>query len=71
MKKERCEASRNYVCLNRSEGNKLYEYYNFALAEQEAQTFEEHLLLCFLCQEEILTLDTIFNALKENKELFG
>jgi hypothetical protein len=51
-------------------GNNLYNFYNRALPEREEREFEEHLLLCFYCQETILTLDRIFDALRESETLF-
>jgi hypothetical protein len=65
MKNERGESNLSYVCLDQGEGSKLYDYYNYLLAERAARKFEEHLLLCFHCQEEVLTLDLIFSTLKD------
>jgi hypothetical protein len=70
MKNERGNSNRRYVCLDRRVGNNLYDFYNCALAEREARAFEEHLLFCFRCQEEILTLDLILNTLKEADTFF-
>ena len=70
MKNERGDSNSRYVCLDRRVGKNLYGFYNHALAEREEHEFEEHLLFCFHCQEKILTLDMIFNALKGGETLF-
>ena len=53
MKNQSWDANRRYVCLDRRVGNKLYDFYNHHLTEREERAFEEHLFLCFRCQDEI------------------
>jgi hypothetical protein len=57
------------VCTDASQGEMVYDYFNDALAETSARKFEEHLLLCFHCQDIILSLDSIFDLLAENSNL--
>lgn len=68
MKRKEHPSLRRYLCLDRREGQKLLDYYNQTLTEQEACGFEEHLLFCFRCQEILVTLDLIFRTLKERQE---
>jgi hypothetical protein len=68
MKREKVHLRSTFICLDRKKGNKLYDYYNQALTASEARSFEEHLFCCFLCQEKLLILDSIFRVLQQRKE---
>lgn len=59
-----------YVCIAPVGGEKLYDYYNGVLEEAEARRFEEHLFLCFHCQERLMKLDWVFAALREKPKAF-
>jgi hypothetical protein len=73
------EISDNYVCIDPSQGNKLFDYYNGSLNEttttkggaqstKEVEEFEEHLLFCHACQEKFMQLENMFNTLREEME---
>jgi hypothetical protein len=61
MDKER--RTTEYLCIAPDDGEKLYDYYNGVLGEAEARRFEEHLALCFRCQDRLLKLDWITKTL--------
>jgi len=58
------------TCIEASQGERVYEYFNGILSEAASQRFEEHLLLCFRCQDTVLSLDAIFDLLAEKKDVF-
>lgn len=61
-----------YICIDERIGKWIYGYYNETLSVEKTQCVEQHLLLCFRCQETFLTLYSIFEALRANREqLFG
>lgn len=60
-----------YTCIEPEVGRSVYEYFNSILSEDEARHFEEHLFICFKCQDVVLTLDQIFEVLSQTPaELF-
>ena len=59
-----------YVCIDRTIGNRVFEYYHQGLTGEEQRRFEEHLFLCFRCQETVKEVDLIFKTLMENREEF-
>jgi putative zinc finger protein len=67
-KTKRAKQAREYVCIDPRLGRQVYNYYNDALPENEARRFEEHLLLCFRCQQIVFELDAITEAIKANRE---
>jgi hypothetical protein len=60
--------AQQYLCIQESVGKLVYKYYNEVLSDADARTFEEHLLLCFRCQETLFSLDAIFESLSSNGE---
>lgn len=54
------------ICIEPEQGELVYKYYNEFLDKAATQRFEEHLVLCFYCQDIIFSLDVIEDALKEN-----
>jgi hypothetical protein len=59
-----------YMCIAPEEGEKLCDYYNDVLAESDALRFEEHVALCFRCQEELLKLDWVMKTLGDHATEF-
>jgi hypothetical protein len=61
----------SYICIAPELGQSVYNYFNSALSEKEARQFEEHLLLCFQCQDIIFALDRLVETIRQNRdELF-
>ena len=54
------------TCIEPGQGEFVYRYFNDFLDETATQRFEEHLLLCFGCQNIIFTLDAVEGVLAEN-----
>jgi hypothetical protein len=57
-----------YLCIHESVGKLIYRYYNEVLSDEEARSFEEHLLLCFRCQDVLFALDSIVEALRADPQ---
>ncbi len=53
-----------YTCIAPEEGLFVFKYFNSFLSEEKARRFEEHLLLCFKCQDIIFELDELFEMLQ-------
>ena len=45
-------------------GELLLDYYNGVLDEEAAENVEDHLFVCFSCQDKLLRLDFICEVLK-------
>jgi hypothetical protein len=58
------------ACIDVNQGKLVYEYFNGMLGVTAAHRFEEHLLLCFRCQDIVLSLDAIYEVLAEKNEEF-
>jgi hypothetical protein len=67
-KSEKTNLAQQYVCVDENSGKLVHGYYNKALSSEHARRFEEHLMLCFKCQETILQLDFIFDIVRANRE---
>ncbi len=52
-------------CINPGLGEKVYDYYNGALAAQDVRVFEQHLIQCSHCERIVLELDRIFFSFEE------
>lgn len=52
-------------CINPGLGEKVYDYYNGALAAQDVRVFEQHLIRCSHCERIVLELDRIFFSFEE------
>ncbi len=48
----------------------VYDYYIGMLGDIAARRFEEHLLLCFRCQDIVFSLEAIFDVLAEKRAIF-
>jgi len=59
------------ICIDTAQGELVYKYFNKLLSEAAAQRFEDHLLLCFRCQDTMFTLDAIFDAPVEDEPDFS
>jgi hypothetical protein len=58
------------TCIDDGQGKFVHKYFNGVLDELAKGRFEEHLVLCFYCQDRVLKLDAIFKVLGEEKETF-
>ena len=59
-----------YKCVDSEIGKNVYEYYHHGLEAEDMRRFEEHLFVCFKCQETTKEVDLIFKTLMENREEF-
>lgn len=61
-----------YICIDKWVGRWLHKYFNETLSFEKTQSFEQHLMLCFKCQETLFSLDAIYEAIRANQDqLFG
>jgi len=60
-----------YVCIDPKSGDKVYSYFNELLDEVSARQFEEHLLICFSCQDIVFRLDQLSEVLRPEMTSFG
>jgi hypothetical protein len=58
------QSQTKFVCVERT-GKELYNYFNGALPQAQADHFEEHLFCCFYCQERFHHLEWIYGALSK------
>ena len=67
-KTDEAKLEKRYICIDQRLGRQVYSYYNEVLSDKEARNFEEHLVLCFRCQEIVFKLDAVFEAIRANRE---
>jgi len=63
------QSQTKFVCVEPRTGKELYNYFNGALPQAQADQFEEHLFLCFQCKERFHHLEWIYGALNERSTL--
>jgi hypothetical protein len=60
-----------YVCVDPDIGKQSFEFYSGALDGEDLSRFEEHLYVCFDCQEKLRKLESLFHVLaRDYEELF-
>jgi len=57
-----------YLCIEESVGQLVYKYFNQELGDTETLAFEDHLLLCFKCQEILFSLEAVFESLRADRK---
>jgi anti-sigma factor RsiW len=56
-------SEKKMICIDNSQGRLMQNYLSGLLDEAAALCFEEHLVLCFYCQDEAFKWDAIQDAL--------
>lgn len=67
-KTDKANHAQKYLCVDENLGKLVYSYYNGAINGEAAHSFEEHLVICFRCQEVVLKLDDMFEAARADPE---
>jgi hypothetical protein len=67
MKSANKTTNKQRKCIEPVVGERIYDYYNGALSDEEVISFERHLIECRYCQKVVMDLDHIFIALIDSQ----
>ena len=57
-----------YECIDQNRGRYIYDYMTGAVSETQKQEFEDHLILCLKCQEDVEYMRSVVRRLKAYEE---